>query len=494
MGADVIVVGAGPSGLLLAGDLAEAGVAVTVLERRTEESNLTRAFAVHARTMEQLDMRGLADELATTGPAIPTLRLFDLIQIEPRTLPSRFASVLITPQYQTERVLQQRATALDARFVRGAEVTGVTQNEHSVEVTARTAQGTAASYRASYVVGADGVHSAVRQALGLPFPGRSAIKSLMLADVRLSSPPRESLSINAYDDGFAFIAPFGDGWYRVIAWNRLHQVGDAAPVELEEIREVTRRSLGSDCGMHDPRWLSRFHSDERQVPRYRVGRVFLAGDAAHCHSPAGGQGMNTGLQDAANLSWKLAAAVQGWGDERLLDSYHAERYRIGRQVLRSSSAILRLMMIKQWWGKAARNAIGQTLMRSRPVSAQVAIMISGIGIRYPAPRGADHRVGTRMPDIPLIGGRLYEALRGGRFVLIGADAARIDLPSQVDAAVPARPTGELLLVRPDGYLAWIGTAAGFPAWASAYFHQRSGATKEAVSPRRPEPETASPDR
>jgi 2-polyprenyl-6-methoxyphenol hydroxylase-like FAD-dependent oxidoreductase len=473
MDADVIVVGAGPTGLLLAGDLAEAGVAVTVLERRTEESNLTRAFAVHARTMEQLDIRGLADELASTGPAIRALGLLGRLQIDLSTLPSRFASVLVTPQYHTERVLQQRATARGARIVRGAEVTGVAQDDHSVEVAVHTVAGTAASYRARYAVGADGVRSAVRQALGLPFPGHSAIKSVMLADVRLSSPPGEVLSLNPYGDGFAFLAPFGDGWYRVIAWNRLHQVSDTAPVELAEIRDVTRRALGTDLGMHDPRWLSRFHSDERQVPRYRVGRVFLAGDAAHCHSPAGGLGMNTGLQDAANLSWKLAAAVQGWGEQRLLDSYHAERHRIGRQVLRTSGAILRLAMIRPGWGKTACTTIGQLLLGIPLIATRVAATISGIGIRYPAPRGADPRVGTRMPDIPLIGGRLHEALRGGRFVLIGTDVAGIDLPLQVDAAVPARPTGELLLIRPDGYLAWIGTAAGFPAWASEYFRHRA---------------------
>ena len=484
MDADVVVVGAGPTGLLLAGDLAEAGVAVTVLERRAEESNLTRALGVNARTMEQLEMRGLADELAATGPVIQALRLLeDRVQIDMRALPSRFASVLVTPQYEVERVLQRRATALGVRLVRGAEVTGVAQDGHGVEVVVRAVEGAAASYRASYVVGADGVHSAVRRALGLPFPGRSVIKSVMLADVRLSSPPSEVLSLNAYDDGFALIVPFGDGWYRVMAWNRLHQVGDTAPVELAEIGEVTRRALGTDPGMHDSRWLSRFRCDERQVPRYRVGRVFLAGDAAHCHSPAGGQGMNTGMQDAANLSWKLAAAVRGWGDERLLDSYHAERHPIGRQVLRSSGATVRLAMVRPWWGKAACNVIGQLLRSIPPVAARVAIIFSGLSVRYPAPRGVDPRVGTRVPDIPLIDGRLYEALRGGRFVLIGAEAAGIDLLPQVDAAVPARPTGELLLVRPDGYLAWIGTAAGFPAWAGEYFRWRGGTMKDSVSSR-----------
>ena len=163
--------------------------------------------------------------------------------------------------------------------------------------------------------------------------------------------------MNGVGDAFAFVAPFGDGWYRIFAWNRLNQVDDSAPVELSEVREVTRRALGTDFGMHEPRFLSRFHSDERQVPTYRVGRVFLAGDAAHCHSPAGGQGMNTGIQDAANLGWKLAAAVDGWGGEQLLDSYHAERHPVGRQVLRSSGLLVRLALIRPRWARAVRDTV-----------------------------------------------------------------------------------------------------------------------------------------
>jgi 2-polyprenyl-6-methoxyphenol hydroxylase-like FAD-dependent oxidoreductase len=151
----------------------------------------------------------------------------------------------------------------------------------------------------------------VRQALGQPFPGHAVVRSMMLADVRLDDAPTDVLTANASGDAFAFVAPFGDGWYRVIAWDRRHQLPDDAPVDLGELGDVTRRALGTDAGLRDPRWTSRFHSDERQVASYRVGRVFLAGDAAHVHSPAGGLGMNTGLQDAANLGWKLAAAAAG---------------------------------------------------------------------------------------------------------------------------------------------------------------------------------------
>src|SRR5262249_33206084 len=151
--------------------------------------------------------------------------------------------------------------------------------------------------------------------VGLPYPGKSVVKSLFLADVQVAEKPAEAITVNSNRAGFTFMAPFGDGWYRVIGWNRANQAPDSAPIELDEIRKVASGVLGTDFGIHDPRWMSRFHSDERQVPHYRVGRVFLAGDAAHCHSPAGGMGMNTGLQDAANLGWKLAAVLAGRGTD-----------------------------------------------------------------------------------------------------------------------------------------------------------------------------------
>jgi 2-polyprenyl-6-methoxyphenol hydroxylase-like FAD-dependent oxidoreductase len=167
----------------------------------------------------------------------------------------------------------------------------------------------------------------------------------VLADVRLSGAPPDVLTVDATPEGFAFIAPFGDGWFRVIAWDRADQQADDAPVDFESLRTITRRVLGDDFGMTDPRWLSRFHSDERQVLRYRIGHVLLAGDAAHVHSPAGGQGMNTGLQDAANLSRKLAAVTTGRAPDSLLDTYQLERHPVGREVLRTSSALLRLAML-----------------------------------------------------------------------------------------------------------------------------------------------------
>ncbi|HKS99945.1 MAG TPA: FAD-dependent monooxygenase [Rugosimonospora sp.] len=468
---DVAIVGAGPTGLLLAGDLAAAGVRTTVLESRQDESNLTRAFALHARSLELLDARGLADQLVTTGQPVRGLRLFDQLSVDLSGLPSRFRYVLITPQYTIERVLEERAVAAGARIVRGAKVLGLRQDGDGVDIEAQTG-----AYRARYAVGADGVHSAVRTALGLEFPGQSIVRSLMLADVRLTDAPEGVLAVNAAGDCFAFVAPFGDGWYRIFAWDRRNPLPDSAPVDLEEVRAVTRRALGTDFGMHDARWLSRFHSDERQVTTYRVGRVFLGGDAAHVHTPAGGQGMNTGLQDAANLGWKLAEAVHGRAPEGLLDTYQAERHPVGRMVLRSSGAIIRLTMIQSRPGRLARNSIGAAALHVGAVTRKISGMISGIGIGYPAPSGAHALVGQRAADTLLAGEgpgpvRLYEALRDGHFVLVTAPGQPLAVPAgwadQVRRVGAGQDTDTTVLVRPDGYVAWASDKADPAALGTA---------------------------
>jgi 2-polyprenyl-6-methoxyphenol hydroxylase-like FAD-dependent oxidoreductase len=469
---DVIIVGGGPTGLLLAGDLAAAGVSCTVLERRDNESNLTRAFGVHARTLELLDARGVADELVRAGRQVSRLGPFGL---DFSRLPTRFPYMLVVPQYETERVLGDRARALGAEIRTGSEVTGLRQNSDGVSVTIRSAGDVTETLRARYAVGADGVRSVVRRALGLPFPGHAVVRSVMMCDVRLTEPPDDTLTVSAVGDAFAFVMPFGDGWYRVIAWNRRNQLPDTAPVDFEEIRDVTRRSLGTDLGMHDPRWISRFHSDERQVPRYRVGRVFLAGDAAHVHSPAGGMGMNTGLQDAANLAWKLAADLGGWAPAGLLDTYETERHPVGRRVLRLSGAILRGALTTPRGLRVVRDLTMRLAGHIRPIGRRAAGMISGIDLAYPAPRGAHPLTGRRARDVPLAGRgprRLGQALRRGRFLLVlpphvappaGLNAGWAD---RVDVLTAGGPTRTIVLVRPDGYVAWAAHDSD-PAYAAA---------------------------
>ncbi|RAG85718.1 FAD-dependent oxidoreductase [Streptacidiphilus pinicola] len=480
---DVLVVGAGPTGLLLAGDVAAAGLRVALLERRTEESKLTRAFAVHARSLEELDARGLADDLLRTGARLSSLSIFGAVRVDMSKLPSRFPELLITPQYQTERALLRRALAAGAELFRGTEVTDLRQGEDGVEVDALLDGGTT-TFRASYVVGSDGVRSTVRRLLGVDYPGESAISSVMLADVRLDSPPEDVLAVGASKQGFAFMAPYGDGWYRVIAWDHAEQLPDSAPVDFDAMCRLVTSVLGKDYGLHDPRWTSRFHSDERQATTYRVGRVFLAGDAAHCHSPAGGQGMNTGLQDAANLGWKLVAAVRGWAAPGLLDSYQAERHPVGAHVLKTSGGLLRVSI-----GQSAPLRLARALAKTfgahlAPLARRGGMDVSGIAVSYhaQAPAGSHRLVGKRAVDVDLTHDadgkaptRLYEALREGRFVLVAPEGARVGDGFPADwsdrVVTTTAPGADWLLVRPDGYVAWAAehptpqaVTTGLAAW------------------------------
>lgn len=452
----VVIVGAGPTGLLLAGDLAPH-VPVILLERRPPGiANLTRAFALHARTLEQLDARAVADELEATGVPMQRIGMFGGLDVDLGTLKSRFPHVLVTPQYEVERVLLDRAQKSGADIRYDHEVTGVDQSPDAVTVHLK--DGT--SLDASYLVGADGMRSAVRRAIGVPFPGKSVIRSVVLADVRLTTPPDRLLTASGKDDAFAFVADFGDGYHRVIGWQRGRDVDDREPLDLPEVKDAVRAAFGTDFGMHDARWLSRFHSDERQAPVYRVGRVFLAGDAAHVHTPAGGQGMNTGLQDAANLSWKLAQVLGGHADESLLDTYQTERHPIGKVVLRSSGGLIRMAMATRPWERAVRaGAIG--VLAGVPLIRRRALeQVSGIGYRYPAPWGAHPMTGVRVPDVGLAGGRrLYEALRGGKFVLIGPGEPMVEPNERL--AVESWRSGRrtTVLVRPDGYVGWAAEEA-----------------------------------
>ena len=448
---NVVVVGAGPTGLMLACELALAGTKVKLLDERTDMPNITRAFAVHARTLELLDARGLADELLPRGvpvrevapPGGKTLNLGEL--------PTRYGMVLIVPQSGTEKVLQTRADELRVEIVRGAEVVGLTQDGEGVSLECASGD----SVRAGYVVGCDGAHSTVRSQLGIDFVGKQYETHILLADLQLTRAPGETLTGVTNEKGVALLIPFGDGWFRAIVWDRLREQAPLRePVTIDEIRDSFDRIAGHDYGMTEMRWSSRFLSERRQARHYRQGRVFLAGDAAHVHSPLGGQGMNTGIGDAMNLGWKLASAAAGSAPPWLLDSYESERHPVGESVLELTDAFNQLVLSHSKLGRLLRNAVVGTATRLPRGRRLIGERLSGIGIAYPHQRGEDWLVGRRMPDIVADGKRVYELLRDGKFVLVTAAPVELDRPDIVHAVDAHPELPDAVLVRPDSYVAW----------------------------------------
>jgi 2-polyprenyl-6-methoxyphenol hydroxylase-like FAD-dependent oxidoreductase len=464
--ADVIVVGAGPTGLALACELALAGVRCRVLERRAEEPNLTRAFAVHARTLELLDARGLAAEVLLHGHRVDKVAPVPGATLDLGVLDTRYPYLVIVPQSGTERVLQARAERLGVEIVRSAQVTALHQDHDGVTVEVAGA----ASERARYVVGCDGAHSTVRDLAGIAFAGRQYETHILLADVRLTAPPQEPMFARTNPDGAVVCVPFGDGWYRLIAWDRRREnVPLSEPVTRAEMVDSFTHIAGSDFGIAELRWSTRFLSERRQAGRYRDGRVFLAGDAAHVHSPLGAQGMNTGIGDAMNLGWKLAATVHGTGAPWLLDTYQAERHPVGARVLAMTDMFNRLVLGRSRIRTAVQAMTIRALLRSARARLFLAGRVSGIGIAYPAPPGAGHHrlVGRRMPDVDCSGGRLYEQLRDGRFVLVSRGATVDGGPDTVHSVSCDGEGPALTLVRPDGYVAWASDAPVPPARLSA---------------------------
>lgn len=448
---DVVVVGAGPTGLMLACELALGGVAVRVLEERIDIPNITRAFAVHARTLELLDARGMADELLTRGVPVYEVAPPGGTVMNLRSLPTRFGMLLVVPQSGTESVLAARADELAVPIVRGAKVVGLTQDDSGVTLDLADGQ----TLRTQYVVGCDGAHSTVRRLAGIDFVGKQYETHILLADVALTRAPQDQLSGVTNERGVVLMIPFGDGWFRAIAWDRLREQAPLTePVTLDEIRDAFLRIAGDDRGMADMRWSSRFLSERRQARHYRAGRVFLAGDAAHVHSPLGGQGMNTGIGDAMNLGWKLAAAVHGTAPSWLLDSYEGERHPVGAAVLRLTDAFNQLVVGRSKIQRMLQTIVIGTVTRIPRTKRFMAERLTQIGIAYPHGRQDDPLVGKRMPDIECDGLRLYERLRDGKFVLVTAEPVTVERTDVVCAVDRHPDLPDAILIRPDGYVAW----------------------------------------
>jgi 2-polyprenyl-6-methoxyphenol hydroxylase-like FAD-dependent oxidoreductase len=396
---EVIVVGAGPVGLMVAAELRLAGVDVVVLERLAEPAPHPKALGLHARTLEQLAMRGLAEPFLSGGVRVPAWHFGFLSEkVDLTRLDSPYPFLLAFPQHRTEAVLAERARELGARIVRGESVTGLTQTDEGVRVETGSR-----TWEAGWVVGADGAGSTVRKAAGIGFPGTDADTFAYLGDVRADAPPAPGYGVQN-ERGALIVAHLPGGLLRFTGFDPARQDPANRELTLDELEETVTRISGVDFGLHDPEWLTKFGNATRVAADYRHGRVLLAGDSAHMHFPAGGVGLNLGLQDAMNLGWKLAAVVQGRAADALLDTYSAERKPWGDDVAEHTLAQTALITATNPTGQALR-ALLSGLVRTLPdLSLLLARRLSAVDVHYPVP-GAHPLVGARVAEAPLADGR-----------------------------------------------------------------------------------------
>ncbi|GAA1874910.1 rifampin monooxygenase [Asanoa iriomotensis] len=454
---DVIIAGGGPTGLMLASELRLHGVRVVVLERDPEPTKVVRALGLHARSIEVMDQRGLLDALLPLGKQYPVLGFFAGIEMPAARIDSAHAYVLGMPQPLIDRRLESRATELGTEIRRGQELVGLSQDERGVTV--ELADGS--RLRARYLVGCDGGRSIVRKLLGVGFPGEAATVETLIGELAVTASPETVAEVTAEvrktQKRFG-LGPVGDGYYRGVVPADGVAEDRAVPPTLDEFKRQLQAYAGTDFGVHDPRWLSRFGNATRLAERYRVGRVLLAGDAAHVHPPVGGQGLNLGVQDAFNLGWKLAAEIDGWAPATLLDTYESERRPVAAEVLDTTRAMMELMATEP--GPQAVRRLVAELMAFDDVNRFLTEKITATAIRYDVGEGDHPLLGRRLRDARLKHGRLYELMHDGRGLLLdqtgelstGVWADRVDHVADVSEELSA----PAVLLRPDGHAVWVG--------------------------------------
>ena len=462
----VVIAGGGPTGLMLAGELALARVDVAIVERRASQDLAgSRAGGLHSRTIELLDQRGIADRFLAQGQVMQVAG-FAMISLDISDFPTRHNYGLALWQDRIERILAAWVDELAVPIYRGRDVTGFAQDDTGVDVELSDGR----SLRANYLVGCDGGRSLIRKTAGIDFPGWDPSISYLIAEAAMTGEPAWGLRRD--DKGVHGLARLDDGKrVRVVSVER-HVVEGDEPT-LDDLREALVAVYGTDYGVHDVTWLSRFTDAARQAASYRERRVLLAGDAAHVHSPAGGQGLNLGVQDAVNLGWKLAQVVKGTSPESLLDTYQAERHPIGARVLESTLAQTALSR-----GDDRTNALRETmseLLKMDEPRKRFGAMMSGLDIRYDL--GTGHPLlGRRMPDLDLVTSsgprRVFTLLHDARPLLLDlGEPGALDIAPWADRVrrldgryagaweLPvlgpvAAPTA--VLIRPDGHVAWVG--------------------------------------
>ncbi len=462
----VVIAGGGPTGLMLAAELALAGTAAVIVERRPDQHvDGSRAGGLHARSLEVLEQRGVADRFIAEGVTHPFL-LYAMQQLDMSDMPSRHNHILGLWQRRIEPILADWVAELGVPFRRSCEVTGFVQDETGVDVTLSDGD----VLRAAYLVGCDGGRSTVRKAAGIEFAGLAPTRSWMIAETRLAEAPPVGLRPEGGGVGPADPAD-PDGPYRVVlVEERCDHVDEPT---LEDLRAILVRCYGTDFGVHDPTWISRFTDAARQAVDYRSGRVLLAGDAAHIHPPQGGQGLNTGLLDAVNLGWKLALVAAGLAPDDLLDTYHRERHPVAARVLDDTMAQVALGTPGDRH-QALRTLMGEILAMDEP-RRRIVAMISGLDITYDLGEGHP-LLGRRMPDLDLVTAdgptRVSTLLHAARGVVLDlTGGAPIDLEGWSDRVVSIAATTEgpwelplvgpvespaAVLIRPDGHVAWTG--------------------------------------
>ncbi|UWE10052.1 FAD-dependent monooxygenase [Actinacidiphila bryophytorum] len=469
MNAGVIIVGAGPAGLMLAGELRLAGVKAVVLEKLPERTGESRGLGFTARTMEVFDQRGLLPRFGDITTS--DIGHFGGLAVDFGVLAGAHQAAKSVPQSQTEAVLEAWVTELGADLRRGHEAVSFTEDGDGVTVEARGPGGEPLTLRADYLVGCDGGRSMVRRTAGFDFPGTPANLEMFLADVK-GIELETSMIGTTFPGGMVMVGPLPGGVTRLILCERgTPPQRRTAPPDYAEVVAGWKRVTGQDISHGEPVWVSAFGDATRQVTEYRRGRVFLAGDSAHIHLPAGGQGMNTSIQDSVNLGWKLGAVLQGRAPAPLLDTYHGERHPVGARLLMNTQA-QGLLFLSGAEVQPLRDVLTE-LIGYEDVSRHLAAMVSGLEIRYDVGGGSHPLLGRRLPNAELAGDDVKaatsELLRGGRGVLLDLEdnavlrrraagwADRVDIVT----AAPHGSAGDgplagtaAALVRPDGYVAW----------------------------------------
>jgi 2-polyprenyl-6-methoxyphenol hydroxylase-like FAD-dependent oxidoreductase len=501
----VVIAGGGPTGLMLAAELALAEVDVAIVERRpNQDLPGSRAGGLHSRTIEVLDQRGIADRFLSAGQ-VAQVQGFAFNRLDISDFPTRHNYGLGLWQKHIERILAGWVDELAVTIYRARDVTGLTQDDNGVDIQLSDGE----SMRAAYLVGCDGGRSVVRKAAGIEFPGWDPTMSALLAEVEVAEEPelgirQDELGTHSFGrteyeirDGEIIFAD--EGPVGVMVTER--QPAPSTEPTLRDLSAALIRVYGTDYGIHSPIWITRFTDMTRQAATYRAGRVLLAGDAAHVHSPAGGQGLNTGVQDAVNLGWKLAQVVNETSPPSLLDTYHAERHPVAARVLRNTMAQVALMRPADARLEALRETVAELLSMDEP-RKRFAAMLSGLDIHYDLGEGHP-LLGRRMPDLDLVTAegplRVFALLHDARAVLLNlGDPGSFDVSpwaervQMIDAeyvgpwelpvigAVNAPPA---VLIRPDGYVAWVGdlTDPGLPDALITWFGPPASTSSKAVS-------------